>query len=279
MKKNKSFVWLSLTLLASALLPSCASNDPNTIVIAASPTPHAVILKEAVKPLLEEKGYNVEIKELDDYITPNQAVEDGSAFANYFQHEPYLLQYNEEHNSHEVAICGVHYEPFGIFAGASSDLENVKDGATIGVPNDVTNEGRALALLEAEGLIEIDDAAGLNATVKDITSNPHNLDIRELSAQVVGSSVRTKDLDFGVVNGNYASQNELGTALVYEQASEGADRYTNVVAIKEGNEDDPRAQALLEAFQDPSVEEYINTEFAGIAVYNYLDADELVTDF
>ena len=171
-----------------------------TITVAASPTPHAEILNVA-KEVLAEQGIDLEVVEFSDYVQPNLVTENGEVDANYFQHTPYLDSFNEENGTHLVSVGAVHYEPFGIYPGKSDDLENISDGATIAVPNDTTNEARALQLLAAQGLITVRDGAGLTATVNDITDNPHNLQIKEIEAAQLPRTVQ--DVDFAVINGNY----------------------------------------------------------------------------
>lgn len=264
----------AFVLTASAISLASCSPDNKTITIVASPSPHAQVLNDAIKPLIEKQGYKLEINEVTDYVTPNKLVDDGSAFANYFQHEPYLLQFNQDNNTHEVGLFGVHYEPFGIFAGKSKTIEAVPEKGSIGVPNDPTNEARALNLLQAQGLITLKEGVGLKATKADITSNPKNLEIQELAAEALAKSLDS--LDLAVINGNYALQNNLGEAIAYEDASsQAAIQYVNVVAVKEGNENDPRAKALETAFQDPSVKTYFETKFKGGAIYNFLPKDQL----
>ena len=179
---------LIATLLAVGLvatLGACgAKKDDATLKVAATAVPHAEILN-ACKDMMKEKGYTLEVTEYSDYIIPNTAVEEGEEDANFFQHTPYLEQFNTDNGTHLVSVAKIHYEPMGIYPGKSASIEEVPDGGTVAVPNDVTNEARALQLLAAQGLIEIDPAAGLNATPKDITSNPKNLEFTELEAAML----------------------------------------------------------------------------------------------
>ena len=181
---------LSLILAAALCLgiSSCGKSDEKTITVAATSAPHAEILEQC-KPLLKEKGYDLEIKVMDDYVTPNTATEDGEVDANYFQHINYLNDFNKNNNTHLVNVVGVHYEPFGIYAGTRKSLSDLKDGDTIAVPNDATNEARALLLLAENGLIELKEGVGITATKKDIVKNPKNLDIRELEADLLPSAL------------------------------------------------------------------------------------------
>ena len=181
---------LSLILAAALCLgiSSCGKSDEKTITVAATSAPHAEILEQC-KPLLKEKGYDLEIKVMDDYVTPNTATEDGEVDANYFQHINYLNDFNKNNNTHLVNVIGVHYEPFGIYAGTRKSLADLKDGDTVAVPNDPTNEERALLLLDENGLIELKEGVGISAAKKDIVKNPKNLDIRELEADLLPSAL------------------------------------------------------------------------------------------
>ncbi len=238
-----------------------------TLKVAASPTPHAEILAVA-KEVLAEQGIDLEVVEFSDYVQPNLVTESGEVDANYFQHTPYLDSFNEENGTHLVSVGAVHYEPFGIYPGKSSDLENIADGATIAVPNDTTNEARALQLLAAQGLITVRDGAGLTATVNDITENPHNLQIEEIEAAQLPRTVQ--DVDFAVINGNYAMEAGFSVgkdALATEDASsEAAQTYANVLVVKEGNENDPAIQALFAALTSDKVKDYINETYDGAVV-------------
>ena len=238
-----------------------------TLKVAASPTPHAEILNVA-KDILAEQGITLEVVEFSDYVQPNLVTESGEVDANYFQHTPYLESFNEENGTHLVSVGAIHYEPFGIYPGKSSDLANIADGATIAVPNDTTNEARALQLLAAQGLITVRDGAGLTATVNDITENPHNLQIEEIEAAQLPRTVQ--DVDFAVINGNYAMEAGFSVgkdALATEDASsEAAQTYANVLVVKEGNENNPAIQALLKALQSDEVKNYIDQTYDGAVV-------------
>ena len=238
-----------------------------TLKVAASPTPHAEILNVA-KEVLAEQGIDLEVVEFSDYVQPNLVTESGEVDANYFQHTPYLDSFNEENGTHLVSVGAVHYEPFGIYPGKSDDLANIADGATIAVPNDTTNEARALQLLAAQGLITVRDGAGLTATVNDITDNPHNLQIKEIEAAQLPRTVQ--DVDFAVINGNYAMEAGFAVgkdALATEDASsEAAQTYANVLVVKEGRENDPAIQALYAALTSDKVKDYINSTYDGAVV-------------
>lgn len=238
-----------------------------TITIAASPTPHAEIL-EAAKPILAEQGWDLEITVFDDYILPNQVVDSGELDANYFQHIPYLDEFNEQQGTQLVNAGGIHYEPFGIYPGTKKTLEEVADGDVIAVPNDTTNEARALLLLQDNGLITLKEGAGLTATVQDIEENPHNLKIQELEAAQVPRVV--DEVAYVVLNGNYALQAGFSVAkdsIAYESAdSEAAKTYVNVIAVKEGNENNEGIKALVEALKSDEIKQYINDNYDGAVI-------------
>lgn len=241
--------------------------DDKTITVAASPTPHAEIL-EAAKDLLKEKGYTLEIKEFDDYPQQNVVVDEGEFDANYFQHQPYLDNFNEEKGLDLVSAAKIHYEPLGIYPGASEDLENIKDGAKIAVPNDATNEARALLLLEENGIITLKEDAGLNATKKDVEENPHNIEIVELDAAQIARVV--EELDFVVLNGNYALDagfNVQTDAIAKEEAdSEAAQTYANIIAVKKENKDSEKIKALVEVLQSEEIGTFITDTYEGAVV-------------
>lgn len=246
---------------------STGSSEDKTITVAASPTPHAEILNNAVKPILEEQGYTLEVKEFTDYVQPNTVTEAGEVDANYFQHRPYLENFNAEQGTHLVEVAGVHFEPMGIFSTNVDSLDAIENGATIAVPNDATNEARALLLLEQEGLIEIDDAAGINATTNDITSNPKNLQFKELEAANLPNVLQ--DVAAAVINGNYALAADftMDDALAVEaDDSLAAQTYTNVVVVKDGNQDSDKIKALAAACNSDEVRDYINNTYNGSVV-------------
>ena len=238
-----------------------------TLKVAASPTPHAEILNVA-KEVLAEQGIDLEVVEFSDYVQPNLVTESGEVDANYFQHTPYLESFNEENGTHLVSVGAIHYEPFGIYPGKSNDLENIADGATIAVPNDTTNEARALQLLEAQGVLKLKEGVGLEATELDIEENPHNVEIVPMEAANLPASL--PDLDFAVINGNYAMEAGFSVgkdALATEDASsEAAQTYANVLVVKEGRENDPAIQALYAALTSDKVKDYINSTYDGAVV-------------
>jgi len=260
---------LLIALLALTLALSLAGvASANTAVrIGASPTPHAEVLN-FVKPLLAEKGFDLTVVEFTDYIVPNTATQDGQLDANYFQHIPYLESFNAENGTTLVPVIPMHFEPMGIYPGKSSSLEDIKDGAKIAVPNDPTNQARALLLLQAQGLIKIDEDKGLLATKLDIVENPHNIDIYEVEAALVPQVLR--DVDFAIINGNYALQAGLSVTkdAVASEAldSEAAKTRINYVVVKEGNEDAPFVEALREVLNTDAVRTFIEDRFGGAVV-------------
>lgn len=243
------------------------AEEKGTITVAASPTPHAEIL-EVAKPILAEQGWNLEITQFDDYILPNQVVDSGEMDANYFQHIPYLDEFNAERGTQLVNAGGIHYEPFGIYPGTKKSLDEIADGDVIAVPNDTTNEARALLLLQDNGLITLEEGAGLTATVQDIVENPHNLEIKELEAAQVPRVV--EEVAFVVLNGNYALQANFSVAkdsIAYESAdSEAAKTYVNVIAVKEGSENSEGIKALVDVLKSDEIKQYINEHYDGAVI-------------
>jgi YaeC family lipoprotein len=238
-----------------------------TITIAASTTPHAQILEQAAK-ILAQKGWALKVTEFEDYIQPNLVVDSGEIDANYFQHIPYLNDFNKERGTKLVSAGGIHYEPFGIYPGTKSSLKDLEKGDTIAVPNDTTNEARALLLLQANGLIKLKEGAGLNATVLDITENPLKLKIKELEAAQVS---RVKDeVALVVLNGNYALAagfNVAKDSIAYETSdSEAAKTYVNIIAVKEGNENNEGIKALVEVLKSDEIKKFINETYEGAVI-------------
>ena len=276
---KKKLIALSLAVVLVLALAACtggteptqqpgASNTPKTetvkLKVAASATPHAEILAQ-VKDELAEQGIDLVVTEYGDYVIPNTAVEDGDEDVNYFQHQPYLDQFNAENNTHLVSVAAIHYEPLGIYPGKTAALADLPDGALIGVPNDATNEARALQLLEAQGLIKVREGAGLNATPNDIVDTPRNLKFKELEAAMLPNV--TTEMDLAVINGNYALQAGFSSAkdaLALEDAqSEAAQTFANVIVVKEGNENNEAVKALVKALQSDKVKDYINSTYEG----------------
>lgn len=262
--------------LSLALLSACGNGNANTsdssdaepvtIKVGATPAPHAEIL-EVVKPILAEQNINLEITVFNDYVTPNTAVEDGSLDANYFQHITYMNGFNESDGTHLVSVGNVHYEPLGLYAGKTGAIEALPDGAQIAVPNDTTNEARALLLLQQEGLITLKEGAGINATKADIAENPKNLDIVELEANQL--PVRLQDVDMAVINGNYAIDAGLDVAdalAIEDSEGEAGTAYANVLTVKEGRENDAAIQALYAALCSDEVASYMEETYGGAVV-------------
>ena len=274
MKKLVAAVLTGVLVAGTLSTGVYAKDDDKTITVAASATPHAEILEEA-KPILEKEGYDLEVTVFDDYVRPNEVVESGEFDANYFQHIPYLEQFNEEKGTHLVNAGGIHYEPFGIYPGTKDSLDDLADGDSIAVPNDTTNEARALLLLQDNGIITLKDGAGLNATVKDIEENPHNVEIVELEAAQVARV--TGETAYVVLNGNYALEAGFSVAkdaLAYEQAdSEAAKTYVNIIAVKEGNENSDKIKALVDVLKSDEIKDFINENYDG-AVIPYDDSED-----
>ena len=246
---------------------SAEVEEKGTITVAASATPHAEILEEAAK-ILEKEGWKLDVTVFDDYVQPNLVVESGDFDANYFQHIPYLENFNEEQGTHLVNAGGIHYEPFGIYPGTKDTLEDLEKGDVIAVPNDTTNEARALLLLEANGIITLKEGAGLTATVRDIAENPYDIQIQELEAAQVS---RVKDEVAAVVlNGNYALEAGFSVgqdSIAYEKSdSEAAQTYVNVIAVKEGNETDEGIQALVDVLKSDDIKAFIQSTYDGAVI-------------
>ena len=262
---------LTVGLAACGGSDDAATNDDSnkeeiTLKIGASPTLHAEILN-AAKDELAEKGIKLDIVEFTDYVQPNLATESGDLDANYFQHLPYLESFNKENGTNLVSAGAIHYEPFGVYAGKTTSLDELQDGATIAVPNDTTNEARALLLLEAQGLIKLKEDAGLTATKNDSVENPKNLQLYEVEAaqlpRVIG------DVDVAVINGNYAIEAgyKVSDALAVEASdSLAATTYGNIVAVRAGEENDPAIQALIEALTSDEVKAFIESTYDGAVV-------------
>ncbi|NLC26730.1 MAG: MetQ/NlpA family ABC transporter substrate-binding protein [Fastidiosipila sp.] len=278
MKKTKLFTSKKLTtILALAVLTTilvislaaCSSKkspEDTKLTVAASVTPHAEILQVAAKEL-SKQGYQVEIKEFTDYILPNKVTTDGDVDANFFQHVSYLDGYNQKNNTNLVSVGGIHYEPLCLYGGKTKSLAELADGAVIAVPNDPSNEARALLVLEQEGLIKLRENAGLDATILDIEENPRKLDIKELAAEQLPRSL--EDVDFAVINGNFALQSDLSfeDALAVETlADETLELYQNVLVVREDKVNDPAIKALLEALKSDAVKDFILESWKGAVV-------------
>ena len=274
--KNIKKVWaIALILvLALAALTACGGGSSEeaaggeadadkVIKVAASPTPHAEILGSAADALKEE-GWTLEVVEFDDYVQPNVATTDGDVDANYFQHVPYLDEYNAQNGTNLVSVGGVHYEPMGVYAGTKKSFDELADGDKVGIPNDATNGARALLLLQDNGVIKLKDGAGVTATEQDIAENPKNITIVPLEAATIPASL--PDLALGVINANYAigADLKIDEALATEAAdSLAADTYVNVIVVNEENKDSEKTKALVAALQTDEVRKFIEDTYAG----------------
>ena len=281
---RRSFLFGGAAVLGSLALTACgggsgsgnaattaaasgsASTAGGTITVGASPSPHAEILN-AVKDELAAAGFNLKVVEYNDYVQPNVALSEGDLDANYFQHKPYLDNYNQENGTDLVSAGAIHFEPMGLYAGKSSDINNVPDGAKIAVPSDATNEARALLLLEKAGVLKLKDGAGLEATKNDIAENPHKVELVEVEAASVPRTLQ--DSDFGVINGNYALSAGLDTTatLASEDAnSEAAKTYANIVAVRNGDESNEKATALIKALTSDAAKKFIEDQYKGSVI-------------
>lgn len=273
--KKRIFAGILAGVLTLGLLTGCGAKEESAggdeaktvIKVAASSTPHAEILEEA-KGILAEQGYELEVTVFDDYVLPNEVVESGEFDCNYFQHVPYLESFNEEKGTHLVDAGDIHYEPFGIYPGTKKDLKELADGDEIAVPNDTTNEARALLLLEANGVLKLKEGAGLTATVNDIVENPKNVKIVELEAAQVPRVV--EETAFVVLNGNYALEAGFSVAkdaVAYEKAdSEAAKTYVNIICVKEGNENNEAIKALVDVLKSDKIKKFINDKYDGAVI-------------
>lgn len=264
--KKKALALALACVTCLTLLSACGGKQNTTLKVGASPTPHAEILEKA-KEILAKDGVTLEIVNYDDYVLPNNNVEDGQLDANYFQHITYMNDFNASNGTHLVSAAGLHYEPFGIYAGKTASLDALADGAQVAIPNDPTNGGRALLLLQEQGLIKLKDGSGLEPTVSDITENPKSLDIKELEAKLLTTTLQ--DVDIAIINGNYA----IGAGLKFSDALaiESADgtagtAYVNVLAVKEGREKDEAILKLVEVLKSDEVKNFINEKYAGAVV-------------
>jgi len=280
MKNIKRFSILALVLvLALGVLSACGGGSDSgdsgddsadkTIKVAASPTPHAEIL-ESISDALAEEGWTLEVVPFNDYVQPNVATTEGEVDANYFQHVPYLDEYNTENGTDLVAVGNVHYEAMGIYKGSKDSLDALADGDKIAVPNDTTNEARALQLLAANGVITLKEGVGLEATKADIVDNPKNVEIYELEAAAIPGNL--PDVAFGVINANYALGASLTTddAVAYEASdSEAAETYVNVIVVNKGNEESEKTKALVAAIQTDAVKKFIEEKYSGAVIAKF----------
>ena len=278
---KKKLLSLALaTILTAGLVTGCGSSasssdqsssqdntQKKTITVAASQTPHSEILAEAAK-ILEKQGYELKVTVFDDYVQPNNVVESGEFDANYMEHVPYMEQFNKENGTHIVNAGGIHYEPFGIYPGTKKKLDDLAEGDTIAIPNDTTNEARALLLLQDNGLLTLKDGAGLTATINDIKENPKKLKFQELEAAQVA---KVKDeVAFVVLNGNYALEAGYSVSkdsIAYEKAdSEAAKTYVNIIGVKDGHENSDGIKALVKVLKSDDIKKFINDKYDGAVI-------------
>jgi D-methionine transport system substrate-binding protein len=276
--KKAVAAFLTLSMVAAFAATASAEED-KTITVAASPTPHAEILAKA-KEILADEGWDLEVTEFEDYVQPNLVVESGEFDANYFQHVPYLDSFNEEQGTHLVDAGDIHYEPFGIYPGTKDSLDDLEEGDVIAVPNDTTNEARALLLLQDNGVITLKEGAGLTATVNDIEENPLGIKIQELEAAQVSRVV--DEVAFVVLNGNYALEAGFSVgqdSIAYETSdSEAAKTYVNIIAVEEGHENDEGIQALVEVLKSDEIKDFINETYDGAVIPFEEEAAEVETE-
>ena len=277
MLTRRNFIGTGLAALAATTLAACGNSGSSssssssaasdsaqsqTLTVAASPSPHAEILNNFAAPKLKEQGIDLQTKEYTDYIIPNQVTSSGEVDANYFQHINYLNNYNDENGTDLVGVAAIHYEPFGIYAGKSSDLANIADGAQIAVPNDPTNEGRALLLLQQENLITLKDPDNLEATPVDIAENPHNLQFVEVEAAAVPRQLQ--DVDFAVINGNYAIEagfHVKDAVAVESKGGKAVEQYANYIVTTPEKKDDDRIAALVSVLTSDDFKQYLSDTY------------------
>ena len=263
----KKIIKISLTLVILGLvLTACTSAKKDTVIkVGASITPHAEIL-EVIKPLVEAKGYTLEIIEFTDYVLPNTNLNEGEIDANYFQHVPYLNDFNAENGTKIASVLAVHFEPLGLYPGKVESVDLLPDGGKIAVPNDATNEARALNLLQDLGLISLDPSKKETATKLDIISNPKNLDIVELEAAQLARSLA--DVDLAVINGNYALEAGITDRVITteDKGSDAALKYANILAVKEGNETSEKTLVLIEALRSDEVKKFIEDNYYPVVI-------------
>lgn len=278
MKKTKILsIALAAALVVGALAGCGSSNSSNdggsaaggdtvTLKVGASLTPHAEILEEA-KPILAEEGIDLEIVKMEDTVTPNTGLAEGSLDANYFQHQPFLDDFNAENGADLVSAGAIHYEPFGIYAGKTSSLDELPDGAIVAVPNNVTNEARALLLLEQEGVIKLKDGVGIKATAADIVENPKNIEFKEIAPEQLVRSL--PDVDIAVINGNYAIEGGLHVKDALATESDqgvAAQTYANIVAVRSEDKDNEAIKKLVEVLKSDEIKQFINDKYEGAVV-------------
>ena len=273
MNNTKKIIALAAAAALTLSLAACSGNNSSStadnsssdasstvIRVGASPSPHAEIL-EFAKVQLAAKGYELEIVEFTDYVMPNVALYEGDLDANFFQHTPYLDNYNEQNGTDLVSACKVHFEPMGLYSETLTSVSDVAEGSKVGVPNDPTNEARALNLLEAQGLIKLREGAGLNATPLDIEENPLNLEFVELEAAQLPRNL--SEFAIAAINGNYAIEAGILDKVIVNEAadSESAQEYANILAVQSGELETDKTKALAEALTSDETREFINTQY------------------
>lgn len=265
----KKFLSLSLAAILALSVTACSksTNDSGLtpVKVGASPAPHAEILEKCIEPM-KELGYDLKITEFTDYVMPNTAVEDGELDANYFAHQPYQTSFNEENGTHIRTVVAVHFEPMSIYGGKTLTLDAISDGAVIAVPNDTTNEARALLLCESLGFITLPENADLTVTPRDIVSNPHNIEFKEVEAAQTVNVL--PDCDFAVINGNYAVSAGIADTRLASEDADGlaATTYANILCVKEGNENNEGIKALAEVLTSQAIADFINGEYEGAVI-------------
>lgn len=257
----------STTAVAANVSTQPEQKELKVLKVGATPAPHAEILN-FIKPLLEEKGIKLEVVEFTDYVQPNLALQNKELDANYFQHVPYLDDFNKKNNTQLSSAVAVHFEPLGLFPGKTKKIEDLKDGDTIAVPNDTSNEARALLLLQEAGIIKLKDGAGLDATVKDIAENPKNIQIKELEAAQISRSL--PDVNLAVINGNYAIEAGLNAATdalkAEDKDSLAAKTFANIIAVRTGDESREEIKILDEVITSSQVRDFINDKYKGAVI-------------
>lgn len=268
MLSRRYFIRAGFAAVAATGLAACGNGNASSaakskkLTVAASPSPHAEILDNFAAPRLKKQGITLKTKEYTDYIIPNQVTSSGEVDANYFQHINYLNNYNKENGTDLVGVAAIHYEPFGIYAGKSKDLKSIQDGAQIAVPNDPTNEGRALLLLQQEKLITLKDPDNLQATPVDIAKNPHNLKFVEVEAAAVARQLQ--DVDFAVINGNYAIEagfHVKDAVAVESKDGKAVEQYANYIVTTPDKKDDARIKALVKVLTSNDFKKYLSKTY------------------
>lgn len=275
--RNRLFSVVLITTLLAGVLTGCGNTQSTsdnkttdssqvTLKVGASLTPHSEILEQA-KPILAKQGVNLEIIKIEDTVTPNTGLVEKSMDANFFQHQPYLDDFNKENKTDLVSAGAVHYEPFGIYAGKVKELSALPDGATVAVPNNVTNEARALLLLEQEGLLKLKEGVDIKATVNDIVENKKNIKFKEIAPEQLVRAL--PDVDVAVINGNYAIEGGLHVkdALAVESdQSVAAKTYANIIAVRKEDKDSDAIKKLVAVLQSDEIKKYINDTYDGAVV-------------